>query len=299
MSKKYIFAILGGDSRQAVVAQKLLSCGHTVRTFGLDSASSVGGADIFSSFEKTIYGCDVVILPLPVSRDRLSLSYISVEKFGKLSLEDIVKAVSKNKNCVIIGGLIPESMKDMAKKHGVKLEDYYEKESLQQKNALPSAEGAIMIAMENTDKTIEGMNVLIGGYGRIGKILASKMKALGADVTVAARRDEVLCEIAMSGYKTVYSANSDEMSKEYKNCDVIINTVPSVIFSKSIINGEHRPVYIEVASAPGGIDVICARNIGLPIVFAQSIPGKYAPINAGEYIFETICDILKERGMDI
>ncbi len=300
MSEKYIFTLLGGDRRQAIIAKKLLSLGHTVRIFGLDSPSSdISGSEMYLSVQKALIGCDHVILPLPVSRDNIFLNLPFSDK-NKLLLCDIVKAVSKNKGTLILGGMIPQSMSDAAEKLGVNVVDYYKEGDLQMKNALPSAEGAIMVAMENTDKTIKGMNVLVTGYGRIGKLTAEKMKALGAEVFVGARRDESLCEISMCGYVPVRITDQDDFAGAIDGCDVIINTVPSGIITKKVIDGTNgKPLYIEVASSPGGIDTFYAQNKGWKVVFAPSLPGRYAPVSAGEYIFETISSILTKRGIDI
>ena len=301
MSRKYTFAIIGGDSRQAVVAKKLLSLGHTVRIFGLDaSIGGISGAEIVSSLEKAVIGCDVILLPLPVTRDNITLNFISPNENKTVLLTDIPKASANKSESLVLGGMIPDKMTNDALLHGVEIVDYYAVDSLQKKNALPSAEGALMVAMQNTDKNIEGMKVLIGGYGRIAKILAEKLKVLGADVTVTARRDEVLCEIAMSGYNAVNTKDIMTLSREFHSCDVVFNTAPAMIFTKQVIeNGKGKPLYIEIASSPGGIDTCAARESGIRIIYAHSLPGKYAPLSAGEYIFETVCELLKERGMEL
>lgn len=301
MSTKYIFAIIGGDRRQAVIADKLLALGHTVRICGLgDFAVKKTGIELFLSVEKAISGCDAVLLPLPVSRDGQSLNMLSVDKKDSPLLSDIVKYTAKNPKPFIIGGLIPKQMRNMADALSVNIADYYESEDLQRKNALPSAEGALMISMENTDRVIRGMKALISGYGRIGKCLADILYKLGADVSVGARRDEVICEIAMSGYNAIKMTDEGKMKNAVNSCDVIFNTVPSVIFTERILSGvKHSPIYVEIASSPGGISLHHARKNGIRIFTAPSLPGRYAPASAGEYIFETIQDILYERGIKI
>ncbi len=300
MSKKYIFTILGGDRRQAVIAQRLLSLGHTVRVFSLDAPSDILGAELYLSPDKAMMGCDFIILPLPCSRDNIFLNTFSANSDTRLELSDIARAASKNEKTLIFGGIIPESMVEICEKLGVSLFDYYKVEELQMKNALPSAEGALMIAMENTEKNIEGSRALVCGYGRIGRILAQKLKALGASVTVAARRDEVLCEVAMSGFSAISTKDCKAMSEAVGGCDVIFNTSPSIILTRQIIeNTISKPIYIEIASAPGGIDIPAARECGIQMIFAPSLPGKYAPASAGEYIFETIYDSLVQGENEI
>ena len=303
MSKQYIFTLLGGDKRQAVIAKRLLHVGHCVRIYGLGALSSdIVGAELFSSAEKAVSGADVVLLPLPVSRDNANLSFAANYSGDALKLSDIVRFAAKGGCGAILGGVIPADMVKAAEASGIFICDYYKSESLQKKNALPSAEGAVMIAMENTDKLIKGMSVLVCGYGRIGTCLASLLDRMGARVTVMARRDESLCEIVMHGYDAVRISENelDRTAFDDEEYDVIINTVPHVVFTRNVMQKiANKPLYIEVASSPGGIDVCAAREMGVEVIFAPSLPGKYAPVNAGEYIFETVCDILRERGMEI
>ena len=299
MPKKYTFSVIGGDRRQVEIIKRLLLYGHYVKVFSLGTEiSNIAGAEIFSSAEKALYESDVLILPLPITRDGVSVNLTAPS--DKILLNEVFRLCSKIKAPIVFGGLVPEVTCRIAQETGIEINDYYKSEELQQKNALPSAEGAIMVAMENTDRVIEGMNVLVCGYGRIGKILARKLKLLGACVSVAARRDEVLCEIAMDGFTPIDLRSQDQLSKASKNSEVIFNTIPMQIFTRQIIDKiDSDPLYIEIASFPGGIDLQSARDRGMRIIFAPSLPGRYAPASAGEYIFETIKDILDKRGIKI
>ena len=286
-------AVLGGDRRQTVISKDFAKAGCGVRAYALSNLSETSSkVEICMTLEKAAEGADVYILPLPVTRDNLHLN----AQGEKIKLCDIVKLAAKNK-AIIFGGLIPDEMKGLCERIGVEAIDYYDSESLQRKNALPSAEGALMIAMEHTDITVSRMRALVSGYGRIGRILASILHKLGASVTVAARRDECLCEASMMGYGAVrISGEGTELKNALENTDVIFNTVPYVIFTEKVLNDiVSTPLYIEIASAPGGIDIAAARGVGIETIFAPSLPGKYAPVSAGEYIFETVSDIILKR----
>jgi dipicolinate synthase subunit A len=197
--------------------------------------------------------------------------------------------------------MLPDSICSLCDKEGIFTCDYYKSEDLQKKNALPSAEGALMLAMEHTDITVKDMRALVCGYGRIGSLLASMLSSLGADVTVAARRDETLCEISMDGYRAIrIDGNAKELGIAVDGCDVVFNTVPSVILTSAVLEEvKRKPVYIEIASLPGGIDLSAARDVGIRTVFAPSLPGKYSPRSAGKYIFETVSDILSQRSINV
>ena len=53
-------------------------------------------------------------------------------------------------------------------------------------NAVPTAEGAVQLAMEELPITLHGARVLVVGFGRVGKLTAHRFRALGARVSVAA-----------------------------------------------------------------------------------------------------------------
>ena len=301
MSNKHTFAILGGDRRQAVLAKCICEHEHTVKAFGLSTFfRDMGAVEICSTLENTIDGADFIILPLPTSRDGKTLNVSNAEEVEETELEKILAHAQRYGCPAIIGGLIPESIIKKAEELGIETADFYQNEKLQQLNALPSAEGAIFVAMQNSETVLEGMRVLVTGYGRIGKLLAQKLRSLGATVTVAARRDEVLCEISMSGYNAVRSTDTEMLRKAFESNEIIFNTVPGIIFTRALLcKSKNLPMYIEIASSPGGIDVTYARERGVKIHFAPSLPGKYAPISAGKYIFEAISEILEKRGIKL
>jgi dipicolinate synthase subunit A len=293
-------AVLGGDRRQAVIAEEFAKSGYDVSVYAINESSrGCMGVEICSSIERAIQNCEFLVLPLPVTRNNIDLN-ITSNKDIEFKLADVVKLAVENGCEMIFGGMIPEEMKRNCENNSIKVFDFYESESLQSKNALPSAEGALMITMEHTDITVMGMNVLISGFGRIGRRLASLFSLMGAKVSVAARRDEVLCDIALCGYRPIrIDLCSCELHQAVEECDVILNTVPSVIFSEGVIRGiTNKPLYVEIASSPGGIDVSAACDAGIRTICAPSLPGKYSPISAGKYIFETISDILSKGGID-
>ncbi len=296
IQNEHIFAVLGGDMRQIVVAERLIMAGKKVKIFSPSLGGKVSGAEMCMTVERAISGSSVIVLPLPVSRDNINL-FVNDQSFSETKLFDIIKLAHKHGVESVFGGMIPDETVSYCQSLGIKAYDYYKCERLQEKNALPSAEGALMIAMENTDITVFGMKALICGYGRIGKKLAYILKRLGASVTVAARRDETVCEAVMGGYDTVKIDSAFEIKD---NFDVIFNTVPFVIFTEEVISkiiGD--PIYIEIASKPGGIDLYAAKNKGIRVIAAPSLPGKYSPVSAGEYIFETISEILEKGEIKI
>ena len=179
---------------------------------------------------------------------------------------------------------------------GIKVIDYFKREELQILDAIPTAEGAVQIAMDERPYTISGSNCLVIGYGRIGKILSSMLKALNARVTVSARKCEDLAWIRAYGMIPHETSKISEIIPEQ---DIIFNTVPSlVIGSNELAKAKKTALLVDLASKPGGIDFDEAKNYGIDTVWSLSLPGKVAPVSAGGYICDTIMNIIEQEERD-
>ena len=90
------------------------------------------------------------------------------------------------------------------------------------KNAFLTAEGAVTLIEENTHYSLYRANILIIGYGRIGKALHNILKGYGAYVTVCSRSKESEADSVFNGAKHI----SFNDLKSANDADIIINTVP-------------------------------------------------------------------------
>ena len=201
---------------------------------------------------------------------------------------------------MLLGGRIPTSFRLRAQEMNLQCIDYFDFEILQLKNALPTAEGAIEIAMRELPVTLDGSHAAIVGYGRIGDLLSLKLHALGARVTVYARRPEALALADLHHCYTVdFRENpSEALSRIPKDVRVIFNTVPARLFTKEVLRSLHKGcLFIDLASAPGGIDSVAAEEFGIRCIWATALPGKYAPETAGQIIAETAMHVLHMEGL--
>lgn len=162
-------------------------------------------------------------------------------------------------------------------------------------DALPTAEGAIQIALEELPITLHGCRALVLGYGRLGRALAPRLAGLGARVSVAARKWSDLAWIENAGF---HAEHSGELRGWLCAFDLIINTVPGRLLGEEAL-AELKPgcLVIDLASKPGGVDLAAARRLGVHAVWALSLPGKVAPVTAGKCIRSTIYNILNELGV--
>lgn len=162
-------------------------------------------------------------------------------------------------------------------------------------NSISTAEGAIQIAMEETNYTLHDSNILILGFGRIGKVLAKMLNAIGANVYCEARKNEDLAWIKTYGYNVVKLSNLNE---NLKNKDIIINTIPSIILNEEKLKLlDKNSLVIDLASKPGGVDYEKVSNIGVKVIWALALPGKVAPYSAAKAIKQTIYNEITERNI--
>jgi dipicolinate synthase subunit A len=176
---------------------------------------------------------------------------------------------------------------------GVPAIDYLCLEEMAAANAVPTAEGAIQLAMQELPVTIQGSDCLVIGWGRIGKVLSAKLAALGARVTVSARREQDVALLRALGYR------ADVTARFYRGLggyDLIVNTVPAgVLGRRELEQIRHDCVVIDLASKPGGVDWDAASQLNRTVIWALSLPGKVAPVSAGRIIRDAILSYLDLR----
>ncbi|MBR3738183.1 MAG: dipicolinate synthase subunit A, partial [Eubacterium sp.] len=154
--------------------------------------------------------------------------------------------------------------------------------------------GAISLAVQRSEKSLINAPILICGYGRIGKALHRYLEPFTKDITICARNADIrtLCESL--GTKTISPAELDKC----KGYSFIFNTVPHPVFNeKELKSMEKSTLLIDLASFPGGVDEHYAKALGINLIIARGLPGKYSPKSAGKTVAKTIINIIKEEGL--
>ncbi|MBE7029654.1 MAG: dipicolinate synthase subunit DpsA [Ruminococcaceae bacterium] len=291
MNRKIL--ILGGDLRQLTVAKEFKNDGFDVSFYGFDNSTESIPYYIYSDLEKGILENDILIMGIPLSRDNLYLNAPFSKKNIKLS--EITEYSDSKK--LLFGGILNSSFKSELKAKNILSFDYGLREELSVYNVIPTVEGAISIAINETPFTLHGSNILICGFGRIGKILAKSLSSLGVNVTVSARKLEDLSWIDCYGYKKIKTKNIYDNINKF---DIIFNTIPSLVIDEECLKRvKKNSVIIDLASGSGGIDFKYAKLLDIKVIRALSLPGKIAPQTAGIIIKNTISNILTELGVKI
>ncbi len=294
-------AILGGDLRQLALARRISSIGFETAVWGLGSCDGeIGDAVRSCSWEDAVRSANAVILPLPASYDGVRIN-CPMNDTDTVSPKMTVLLDTLEKGTLITGGKFTPKFKAAAEVGGFRIVDFFESEELQIKNAVPTAEGAIAIAMSELPRTVDGAKVAVIGYGRVGRVLAERLGALGANVTVAARKSRDIAWAQNSRFDTAKISVCDGVSSLEtltRGYDVIFNTVPHWLLDAAILGKMQKStLIIDLASAPGGVDSRAAGDCGIRVIWALSLPGKCSPFTAGEIICDSIIEILRSEGL--
>lgn len=278
------FGVIGGDERMKYLAQSIAADGYPVCVCGLEKLGTCRGAaecDLPQLAAKS----SVILLPLPATKDGLFLNAPYAE--NEIRLDDDFARFFMHKT--VCGGMLQRLTASSSMWREIEPEDYYRREELAVGNAIPTAEGAVGIAIREYPGTINGAKCLITGFGRIGKNLAIILRGMGAEVFCAARKKADLMQMRAFG---VQPLTYREISRRF---DLIFNTVPAKVLTSPVLMQQTRDtLIIELASAPGGTDLKRAEELHLHVIDAPSLPGRVAPKTAAEYIKEAVYNILEE-----
>ena len=284
-------AFIGGDMRQVRAINRISESGREVAVFGFNRDvihkmdNSVVKAENIAAIPSDIR---VFVLPLPYSMDGENIKAPFFD--GTITISELLRAIPPES--VLLAGRADARLEALAEVYGIKLIDYFKREELMVLNAVPTAEGAIQLALEETPHTLCGSECLVTGYGRIGKILAHMLSGLGAHVSVAARKLGDAATADSFGYRGIQMWKLHDVVDRF---DVIFNTVPYMIFDGDMLRRIRREtLLIDLASKPGGVDFDFAAREDIKVIQALSLPGKVAPDTAGDIIKDTILNILDE-----
>ncbi len=281
------FAVIGGDRRSALLCSQLARDGHRVYTYALEKAELPAEIPRSGCLQGCVYGADCVVLPVPAEKAALINAPFSVEP---LERERLVDALWKGQ--LLCGGRLSETLRSSALAAGVHPVDIMARPAFAVGNAALTAEGALEIMLAQSERSIRESRVLILGRGRIGRRIAAMAHALGAEVTVAARRAADRAESRVSGMNAV---DFTELENGLGRYDFIVNTVPARVITESMLCTVEDALLIELASPPGGFDRVLAENIGLRVVSAPGLPGRCAPYAAAGLIRETLYEVIREQ----
>lgn len=265
--------VLGGDARSRYAAAHLRTLGHCVWTYGVPETTDI-------ALPQTL---DCVVLPFP------SFAADCLRGGKKVEIAQVLSRVREGS--VVFGGGFGAWEKEFTCR-GASVRDLFGAEPMTTQNAIPTAEGAICLAVDFSPVTLYGAKCLVVGFGRCGRAIAERLKALGSDVTVSARRECDYLAAKTLGCRTEETAVWAWGLAEY---DLIFNTVPAEVFTAEQVAALKRDcVFLDLASTPS-VPEEARRSLHYHL--APALPARFSPKTAGILYAEAIDRAMK--GEDI
>ena len=202
---------------------------------------------------------DIVLLPIPTSRDNCTILNTKVDINSLIPYIDDKTFVS--------GYALGETFVSEARERGGTVIDLALEEDFLLLNARLTALATVGILLGSTKLSPEEMRIGVVGYGRIGKQLVNLFLYLGAEVQVFTSRPSTRLDLCEYGVASAMSSTDADLS----GLDLLINTAPATIFAPDSI-----PAGLRV------IDLATGDNFhGVEVEKYPSIPAKMFPVSAG------------------
>lgn len=282
------FTIIGGDFRSVKLANLLQKDGNLVTCYGLDKAQEImdnSNIKKETNIKNAIEGTDIIIASLPLSKNGEDI--VCPFSINNIKINELY---GNYKEKTIFAGNISDDIFNNLNISYKQVNDLMKYESLTILNTIATAEGAIDCIIQNTDTIIQGRNILILGFGRVSKTLAYKLKALDCYITCAARKESDIAWIKTYGYNSI---NINSIGENFKEYDIIINTVPHVIVGEEELKQMKDGVFLlDLASKPGGFDTASIDKFSIKYTWALALPGKVAPLTSAQFIKNCIYDVM-------
>ncbi|MBD2845234.1 dipicolinate synthase subunit DpsA [Paenibacillus sp. IB182496] len=285
--------LLGGDARQLEVARKLSELDASVEMAGFDQLDEAPEGAVRVAFADARFAeADALVLPVPGCDEegRVSAAFSEAE----LTFTEREAALLP-RHCVVYVGMARSYLRELCSARGLGLVELLELDDVAIYNSIPTAEGALMMAIQNTDTTIHGSRCAVLGMGRTGLTLARVLQGLGASVSAGVRREAHFARAAEMGISPFYIR---DLAQQAGNIDLLFNTIPTMIVTAQIIAKlPAHAVIIDLASKPGGTDFRYAEKRGMTALLAPGLPGIVAPKTAGRIIADCLSRLLLEQSL--
>lgn len=272
-------AVIGGDDRELYLIPELEKLGAYIVGVGFENAAPKQGLNHASSLIEAVKQADVLIFPMYGTDERGHIKAKYSNSPIVLSKE-VLQAIPAHVPLFI--GWARPALKSAADMLGIRIIETAFLDEIAILNSIPSAEGAVAMAMDSSVITIHGSQSFVLGLGRNGWTIARTLKGMGAQVTGVARKPADLARATEMGIKAVHFA---ELEDEISKAEFIFNTVPQLILDKMMLERVSKDaVIVDIASIPGGTDFEYAKLQGIKAMLAPGLPGIVAPKSAGRIL---------------
>ncbi|MFC5712097.1 dipicolinic acid synthetase subunit A [Thalassorhabdus alkalitolerans] len=284
-------AVIGGDARQIEVIDRLIQRDATLFLVGFEKLQRqfIGAKHVTM---EEILGEDLHAVLLPVSgmQENGEVETTFSSKPAVVTQEWLNRTP---KDCSIYTGISNKTLDEMAKKAECSLIKLLERDDVAIYNAIPTAEGTLLLVIQDTDITVHGSETIILGLGRVGMTVARTFSALGAYVKVGTDNS---AERARAEEMKMKAFPLKELPEKVQSADICINTIPAPVLTGHVLaHMAPRCIIVDLASKPGGTDFTYAKKRGIRAKLAPGLPGLVAPKTAGRILADVAVRLLEEQ----
>ncbi|QSF42886.1 dipicolinate synthase subunit DpsA [Paenibacillus tianjinensis] len=285
---------LGGDARQLEVIRKCVEMDATVSAAGFEKWEAPSpGVNLAQLSPELLGSADVLVLPTVGCDEEGNIN--ALFSTGRLQLLD-EHAAALPQGATVYTGMAKSYLRSLCAKYSLKLVELLNRDDVAIYNSIPTAEGALVMAIQNTDFTIHGSVSMVLGMGRTGFTMARALQGLGSTVKVGVRKQDHYARAEEMGWKPFMTG---ELLQQVTDTDLIFNTIPSMIITAQVLSRIPRHcVIIDLASAPGGCDFRYAEKRGIKAMLAPGLPGIVAPKSAGMIMGSALVQSISEETLN-
>jgi dipicolinate synthase subunit A len=276
-------AVVAGDEREQEIARLAAASGAEVRGYGFPwPQDGIEGVTRCSSAGEALDGVHYALFPIPgIAVDGALFAPEHPEPI--IPSADLLGAMAPGATIVL--GKAHENLRAAAAALEIRLEEYEDDSELMLLRAPAVVEGALRLAVENTEVTIHAADVVVVGFGTIGSLLARTLRAIGANVSVAARNPAQRASAYAMGARPLPLS---KLSAAAAGFTMLFSTVPARVVERDVL--ERLPassLVMDLAAPPGGVDLPLAGELGHRAVWARGL-GRRAPVTVGASQWEGI-----------
>lgn len=187
------------------------------------------------------------------------------------------------KDITIFGGAISEELKTQFASKNIKYINFMSNEDFVLKNATLTAEGMLCDLILNTKNSMFESNILILGSGRVAKAVGYLFYKLGLSFDFAMRNEKEYNHAKLFAKKCILG---DDYKEQLKNYDIVINTIPVVLFNQKDVEKFKKDCYVFELASKQCLEGVEVKDFNY--ILCPALPSKYVPETAGKLMIDVI-----------
>jgi dipicolinate synthase subunit A len=283
-------AVLGGDRRMHEHMRQARTAGAAVEHYGsAPGADEAAGVAEAPSLADAVRGARLISAPIPgLGMDNSLYAPFAKEKL--FTTAEVLRGAAPG--AMMFMGRASPQIEEWATGTNVTPIGYGDDDPLAIMHAVPTAEGAVKVAIENTEETILGLPTLCIGLGRVGMSVAQAFAGLQAKVTLAARNPSQLARGWAMGTAPLHLRELPAVIGQFP---LIVSSTSGMVLTRELLERTRKDaVIIDLCSPPGSVDFPAAEALGRKVIWARGQAGT-APATSGYNEWQVIMRLVRER----